>query len=195
MKRNHTVVLFLLVVLVLSACKPVKQLPVNTIIPNITTDDQTVPVTGMDSTSEETQLHFYIDNNETIADATLFSGDGYSIYILADSWAHQTGSVNGYSVDIWQNTEEQSATLMVLKMGTSDSTVAHSWLKTAFDEYDLLEDSQGGMGGTNADGHMMDSQIFFSENSTYILIKMYALENAETAGTYLTVMADTFELT
>lgn len=161
MKRNHTMVLFLLVVLVLSACKPVKQLPVNTIIPNITTDGQTVPVTGMDSTSEETQLHFYIDNNETIADATLFSGDGYSIYILADSWAHQTGLVNGYSVDIWQNTAEQSATLMVLKMGTSDSTVAHSWLKTAFDEYDLLEDNQGGTGGTNADGHMMDSQIFF----------------------------------
>lgn len=59
----------------------------------------------------------------------------------------------------------------------------------------ILEDSQGGMGGTNADGHMIDTQIISAESATYILIKKYAMENAEIAGTYLTVMADTFELT
>ena len=69
------------------------------------------------------------------------------------------------------------------------------YIKEAFDEYELLEDNQGGMGGTSADGHMMDAQILSVDSSTYILIKMYALENAEIAGTYLTVMADTFELT
>ena len=149
----------------------------------------------MDSAAEKTQLRFYMDNNETTADAALFSGEGYSIYILEDNWTHRMDLVDGYSVDVWQNTAEQDAALMVLKMDASDLTTAQSWIKEAFDEYELLEDNQGGMGGTSADGHMMDAQILSVDSSTYILIKMYALENAEIAGTYLTVMADTFELT
>lgn len=149
----------------------------------------------MDSAAEKTQLRFYMDNSETTADAALFSGEGYSIYILEDNWTHRMDLVDGYSVDVWQNTAEQDAVLMVLKMDASELTTVQSWIKEAFDEYELLEDNQGGMGGTNADGHMMDAQILSTESSTYILIKMYALENAEIAGTYLTVMADTFELT
>ena len=195
MKRNCIVVLLLLIVLVLTACKPETQLPVNTTDPTVTTASQTIPVTEMDSAAEKTQLRFYMDNNETTADAALFSGEGYSIYILEDNWTHRMDLVDGYSVDVWQNTAEQDAALMVLKMDASDLTTAQSWIKEAFDEYELLEDNQGGMGGTSADGHMMDAQILSVDSSTYILIKMYALENAEIAGTYLTVMADTFELT
>ena len=79
MKRNCIVVLLLLIVLLLPACKPETQLPVNTTDPTVTSASQTIPVTEMDSAAEKTQLRFYMDNNETTADAALFSGEGYSI--------------------------------------------------------------------------------------------------------------------
>lgn len=195
MKQTCIILLLISIVLVFTACRGTTQLPAGTIASTAATEDQTIAITEGEHPVEKSQLNFYMDGHEASANAVLFSFEGYSIYILEDKWDHGTDLINGYTVDLWQNTVEPDTTLMVLKMDASDLSTAHSWLKEAFAEYDLLEDSQGGMGGTNADGHMIDTQIISAESATYILIKKYALENAETAGTYLAVMADTFELT
>lgn len=194
MKQKYIVLLLLSIVLALTVYKLEKKQTVNTMDTTISTTGQSILMTETDNVVEKKQMHFYIGNNETTADVIQFSGEGYSIYVLEDNWSHRTDLENGYTADIWQNTENLDTALWILKMDASNLSTAQLWIKETFGEYDLLEDNRGGLGGTNADGHMVDAQIFSNEVSTYILIKMYAMENSEIAGSYLTVMADTFEL-
>ncbi len=188
MNRNYMIALLLSIALLLTACNPAQR-PTDTTDTSATTGSETIP-----ATEERTQLRFYIRGSETVADAYRFSGDGYSISILENGWNYQRDSVGGFMADLWCSTAEENAALMVVKLAASGLAEAQSWLKETFVEYDLLEDSQGGMGGTDVSGRMMDVQIWTENSASYLLIKMYALDSAETAGVYLTVMADTFQI-
>lgn len=139
-------------------------------------------------------MHFYQSSGETAANAALFFCDEYSIYIFEDGWDHQIDSVNGCTVNKWQSTESEDGRLWIVKMDETDLQTAQSWIRDSFAEYDLLEDNQGGLGGTNADGNMIDVQIISVDDTAYLAIKMYALEDAETLGVLINVMTDTLEL-
>lgn len=195
MKRSLICILLLSVSLMLSTCKQGIQHPLTTTNASVITEESTIPATVENARAEKTQLHFYQGSNETAANATLFSGDGYSIYIFEDDWNLRSDSVNEYSATVWQNTTNEDAELWIIKMDTTDLSTVQSWIRDSFTEYDLLEDNRGGLGGTNADGHMIDAQIMWGDDIAYILIKMYALEDAEIIGVLLNVMADTLLLT
>lgn len=195
MKRSLICFLILSVSLMLIACKQGNQHPLSATNASVTTAESTIPATEENVRAEKTQLHFYQGSNKTTANATLFSGDGYSIYIFEDNWNLRSDSVNEYSVTVWQNTTNEDAMLWVIKMDTTDLSTVQSWIRDSFTEYDFVEDNRGGLGGTNADGHVLDAQIKWADDIAYVLLKMYALEDAETFGVLLNVMADTLLLT
>lgn len=195
MKQSLICILLLSVSLWLSACKQGIQHPPTTTNGSVTTAESTIPGTVENARAEKTQLHFYQGSNEMAANATLFSGDGYSIYIFEDDWNLRSDSVNGYSATVWQNTTNEDAKLWIIKTDMTDLSAVQSWIRNSFTECDLLEDNRGGLGGTNADGHMIDAQIMWADDIAYVLLKMYALEDAETFGVLLNVMADTLLLT
>ena len=191
MKRNYIIGLLLSTALVLTACKA--EQPASTTVATVGVSEQTVPATETEAPVEKRQLFCYVENHKTTVDASLFSGAGYSIYIIDDNWNHQAELVDGQPVDIWRNAPYQDAALWVVKMDGADLSAAQTWTKQTFEEYDLLEDKQGGILGTNADGDFVGVKILSTDSAAYILIEMYALEDSETVGTYLRVMGDTFE--
>lgn len=195
MKRSLICILLLSVSLMLTACKQGNQNMLTSTNASVTTAESPTPITEESARAKKTQLHFNQGSNEMAKNATLFSGDGYSIYIFEDDWNLQCDSVNEYSATVWQNTTNEDAKLWIIKMDTTELASVQSWIRDSFTEYDLLEDNQGGLGGTNADGHMIDAQIILADSMSYIVIKMYSLENAEPFGVLLNVMADTLQLT
>lgn len=139
-------------------------------------------------------MHFYQSSGEIAANAALFFCDEYSIYIFEDGWEHQIDSIHGFTVNEWQSTESKDARLWIAKMDETDLQTAQSWIREFFPGYDFWEDNQGGLGGTDADGNMIDAQIISADDTAYLVIKMYALEDAETLGVLINVMTDTLEL-
>lgn len=104
----------------------------------------------------------------------MFSCDGHSIYIFEDEWNFQNDVVNGSSANIWSNTTDEDVKLWILKMEAHELPTVQSWIRRTFSEYALLEDNQGGLGGTNADGHMIDAQIMWADDIAFILINCTA---------------------
>ena len=164
--------------------------PDHTDVPAITT----CPINEESSRAASVLLHFYQDGKETEEGATLYVGEGYSIYIFDEGWELQSSTIGNLTADIWQNTVCEDVKLCAVKLDTTDFSDAHAWVRELFPEYDFLEDSQGGLGGSNTDEHMLDVWLYPTEDDMYALLQMYPLESAETFGTCLCVMADTFEL-
>lgn len=194
MKRSLICYFVLLPSLFLSACgQEIQQLP-STTVSTVSTSEPSSRAIEDIAREGKTQLHFYQSSGETAANAALFFCDEYSIYIFEDGWDHQIDSIHGFTVNEWQSTESKDARLWIAKMDETDLQTAQSWIRDSFVEYDLLEDNRGGLGGTNADGHMIDAQIILTDSMSYIVIKMYSLENAEPFGVLLNAMADTLLL-
>ena len=194
LKRIYICILMLLVCLMLTACKLENHHPQSTTNAFAPTTESTISASEENTRSKKTQLQFYCGSNETVMNATLFSNDEYSIYIFDDDWNHKTDIINECSVDMWQNTADETAKLLILKMDVNDLQTAQSWVRDTFSKFELLEDNRGGLGGVNADGRMIDAQFTLVDGKAYILIKMYTLVDAETYGVFLNVMADTFEV-
>ena len=95
---------------------------------------------------------------------------------------------------MWKNTKNEGAQLWIRKMDTGNLATAQLWVRDSFPENNLLADHRGGMGGTNADNHMIDAQFVLAEDTVTILIKMNNLEVAGNLGVSLNVMADTLKL-
>ncbi len=145
-------------------------------------------------TEEHMSLSFYLNGSGVTKDAVLHTGDGYSVAIFAEGWELQSEMIGGYPADVWKNTTDGSVKLCTVKLGVPSLDDAHAWVTAHFPEYELLEDSRGGLGGPDADGNMLDAWFYPSENAVYAVFQMYSLDAAETYGTYLGVMADTFAL-
>ncbi len=111
--------------------------------------------------SEHAWLHYYTDcvrdengvglsAEKEKAESTLYIGDGYSIYILADEWAYQSGSMGGLHADIWTNTlDGEEAELRIVKMDRKDYPKARAWVREQYSNYELYEDNDGGLFGTD----------------------------------------------
>lgn len=193
MKRILSFIIMLSIALFITACKQdIYPLP-STAVETEPTSEQIVLATEENARPQRTQLLFYQDGKETAAYASLFSAEGYSIYIFDDDWSFQSDVINGCSVITWKNISNENAKLCILKMETDELPTVQSWVKDTFSEYDFLEDNQGGLGGTNADEDMVDAQIELSAGMSYVVIKMYSLKDAETFGILLNVMADTLQ--
>ena len=141
--------------------------------------------------TQQTELTFYVEGMEERAMATLYAGDGYSLYIFDENWVYYLD--DGHPV--WESRLNPDVKLSVIHLKDMPQSVAQGWVRHRFEGFDLLEDNRGGLGGTNSEGIIADVRLISSEDDVYAVCRVYPLEAAEGFGTRLAVMADTFALT
>lgn len=141
--------------------------------------------------TQQTELTFYVEGMEERAMATLYAGDGYSLYIFDENWVYYLDD----GQPVWESRLNPDVKLGVLHLKDMPLSAAQQWVQNRFEDFDLVEDNRGGLGGINAEGIMADVRLISSEDDVYALCCVYPLEAAEGFGTRLAVMADTFALT
>lgn len=141
--------------------------------------------------TQQTELTFYVEGMEERAMATLYAGDGYSLYIFDENWVYYLDD----GQPVWESRFNPDVKLSVIHLKDMPLSAAQQWVQSRFEGFNLIEDNRGGLGGTNAEGIMADVRLISSEDDVYALCCVYPLEAAEGFGTRLAVMADTFALT
>ena len=97
--------------------------------------------------------------------------------------------------DTWESTVNYDVELRVLHLGEKTLEQAKAWVTAAEDDYRLIEDKQGGLGGTDAeDREVLEARFYSSGSQMYAVLYEYPMEAAEGFGTRLGVMADTFQI-
>ncbi|MCI7639223.1 MAG: hypothetical protein MSS60_05290, partial [Clostridiales bacterium] len=141
--------------------------------------------------AQQKELTFYVEGMEEKAMATLYAGDGYSLYIFDENWVYYLDD----GQPVWESRLNPEVKLSVIHLKDMPLSVAQQWVQRRFEGFDLIEDNQGGLGGTNAEGIMADVRLISSEDDVYAVCCVYPMEAAEGFGVRLAVMADTFALT
>lgn len=206
MKKRY-LVWTLLLALVLSGCgqKPETQLPAKeepvAEQPAAETPAKTLPAEDRNPTAaelgreEKKDLMFMVEGMEEAVPATLYIGQGYSIYIPDEGWRLEKDVDDGIPEDTWESTVNHDVELRVLHLGEKTLEEAKAWVTAAEDDYGLVEDKQGGLGGTDPeDQEMMEVRFYPAGNQMYAVLYEYPVEAAEGFGTRLGVIADTFEI-
>ncbi len=206
MKKRY-LVWTLLLALVLSGCgqkpetqPPAKEEPVAE-QPAAETPAETLPAEDRNPTAaelgreEKKDLMFMVEGMEEAVPATLYIGQGYSIYIPDEGWKLEKDMDDGIPEDTWESTVNHDVELRVLHLGEKTLEEAKAWVTAAEDDYGLVEDKQGGLGGTDPeDQEMMEVRFYPAGNQMYAVLYEYPVEAAEGFGTRLGVIADTFEI-
>ena len=144
---------------------------------------------------EKTNLAFTVEGETELVPVTLYIGQGYSIYIPDEGWRLEKWVDDGIPEDVWESVVNDDVELTVLHLGEKTLAEAQGWVKAEEDDYQLVEDKQGGLGGTDAgDREMLEVRFHPSGSTLYAVLYKYPMEAAEGFGTRLGVMADTFQI-
>ena len=141
--------------------------------------------------TQQKELSFYLEGMEEKAMATLYAGDGYSLYIFDADWVYYLDD----GQPVWESRLNPDVKLGVIHLKGMTSSAAQQWVRQRFEGFNLTEDKQGGLGGTNAEGILADVRLIPSGDDVYALCCVYPMEAEEGFGVRLAVMADTFALT
>lgn len=144
---------------------------------------------------QNTDLVYNLEGMEEKEPATLFVGDGYSIYIPDDTFRYEKDTENGIPADTWESIVNEDVAFEILNLGEMDLQQAQEWVKNEENDYQLIEDEQGGLGGTDRGNDVLDVRFEIVGDKTFALLCKYPLEAAEGFGTRLHTIADTFEIT
>lgn len=144
---------------------------------------------------EKTELAFTVEGETELVPATLYIGQGYSIYIPDEGWRLEKWVDDGIPEDTWESIVNDDVELTVLHLGEKTLEEAQTWVKAEEDDYQLVEDKQGGLGGTDAgDREMLEVRFHPSGSSMYAVLYKYPMEAAEGFGIRLGQIANTFQL-
>lgn len=144
---------------------------------------------------EKTNLAFTVEGETELVPVTLYIGQGYSIYIPDEGWRLEKWVDDGIPEDVWESVINADVELTVLHLGEKTLAEARGWVKAEEDDYQLVEDKQGGLGGTDEkDREMLEVRFHTSGSTMYAVLYKYPMEAAEGFGTRLGVMADTFQI-
>ena len=144
---------------------------------------------------EKTELAFTVEGETELVPVTLYIGQGYSIYIPDEGWRLEKWVDDGIPEDVWESVINDDVELTVLHLGEKTLAEAQAWVKAEEDDYQLVEDKQGGLGGTDEKAREMLEVRFHTSGSTmYAVLYKYPMEAAEGFGARLGVMADTFQI-
>ena len=202
--RRLSVVLMGLLVLALSGCgqkaqtpPPAAETPAET--PAGTTGETPAgdrnPTAAELGREETTELAFTVEGETALIPVTLYIGQGYSIYIPSEGWRLEKWVDDGIPEDVWESVINDDVELTVLHLGEKTLAEAQAWVKAEEDDYQLVEDKQGGLGGTDEkDREMLEVRFHTSGSTMYAVLYKYPMEAAEGFGTRLGVMADTFQV-
>ena len=138
---------------------------------------------------------FTVEGMEEAVPATLYTGQGYFIYIPDEGWRLERDMDDSIPEDTWESTVNHDVELRVLHLGEKTLEEAKTWVTAAEDDYRLIEDKQGNLGGTDQeDREMMEVRFHPSGSQMYAVLYEYPLEAAEGFGARLSQIAETFEL-
>ena len=203
MKRFFPLILALLIGLTLTACAAQNEDPLangnTTDTPhkeqsNISDIDQN-NITDDSSRDETTDLRFMVEGMEELVPATLYIGQGYSIYIPNEGWRLEEDINEGIQIDTWESVINDDVELSVLHLGERTLDQAKDWIITEEEDFIFTEDEQGNLVGTDGEDQKIIAVIFYSaDNALYAVQYTYPIEAAEGFGTRLSVIASTFEI-
>lgn len=194
MKKLIPITLSALLLILLAACGSAQNTstPQEPESPSQAGSSQSVAESTQPERAAETTLTYYLEGMETHTEATLYSGNGYSIYLPAMEWMLESQEMDGHPAQVLQSDWNEDVMLRIVELEGMDLAQAQNWIREAMPGYDLLEDAQGGLGGSNAKSQMLDVRLCPTDDTVYALMLQYPLEAAEGFGTRLNVFADTF---
>lgn len=144
---------------------------------------------------EKKDLVFMVEGTEEAVPATLYIGQGYSIYIPDEGWRLEKDVDDGIPEDTWESTVNHDVELRVLHLGEKTLEQAQEWVTAEEDDYRLIEDKQGGLGGTDEeDREVMEVRFYPSGSQMYAVLYEYPMEAAEGFGARLGQITETFEV-
>ena len=204
-------ILILSLLLALSGCgqKTSPAVPETPPTPETTAPEPTAPETTAPAVSagdrnptaaelgreEKKDLVFMVEGTEEPVPATLYIGQGYSIYIPDEGWRLERDMDGIIPEDTWESTVNHDVELRVLHLGEKTLEQAKAWVTAAEDDYRLIEDKQGGLGGTDAeDREVLEARFYSSGSQMYAVLYEYPMEAAEGFGARLGQIAETFEV-
>ena len=143
---------------------------------------------------EKMDLVFMVEGMEETVPATLYIGQGYSIYIPDEGWRLEKDMEDGVPEEKWESTVNSDVELRVLHLGEKTLEQAQEWVTAEEDNYRLIEDKQGGLGGTDAeDREVLEVRFHPAGTQMYAVAYQYPVEASEGFGARLSQIADTFE--
>lgn len=186
----------LLSLLLLTGCGPAAPAPTD---PAASAPEDPASSAAVSAGAEETdrpmttELVFLLEGEEETVSAALYTGSGYSLYIPTEGWQYEQDSEEGIPVDEWKSLDQDEAQLRVYSLGDRTLAQAQEWIRTEEDDYQLLEDRQGGLFGEDAeDQELLEVTFVQADGAIYAVARTYPTEAAEGFGVRLSVMADTF---
>lgn len=194
MKKTLSIMLSALLLALLAACGSTQDTttPQEPEDPSQTSSSQSAAEATQPERDAETTLTYYLEGIETHTEATLYNGNGYSIYFPAMEWMLESQEMDGHPTQVLQSDWNEDVMLRIVELEEMDLTQAQDWIREAMPGYDLVEDAQGGLGGSNAKKQLLDVRFCPADDTIYALMLQYPLEAAEGFGTRLNVFADTF---
>lgn len=145
--------------------------------------------------AEHAKLTFFVEGMEETEDVLLHVRNGYSLYVPPEGWHFDAETDGNVTVDTWQSVCNEAVRLQVVCLGERSLAEAQAWVKERAEEFVLIEDKQGGLGGTDkADQNVLEAVFHPGEDRLYALILRYPTQAVEGFGTRLHVLADTFGL-
>ena len=198
MKRRYLVWTVLLA-LALSGCgqKPETQPPAKEEPVTAQPAEDRNPTAAELGREEKTDLMFMVEGMEEAVPATLYLGQGYSIYIPDEGWRLEKDTDDGIPEDTWESTANGDVELTVSHY--SGKTWAEARDAFARDCGYVFEDLMGGelgdpLTGMDEDGDYMSFMVAEGAGTVYVISWEYPAEAAEGFGARLGRIADTFEI-
>jgi len=141
-------------------------------------------------------LEFLVEGRTETAAATLYVGQGYSVYIPNEGWLLEQDVDDGVLEESWESTLNDDVKLEVLHLGQRTLAECQAFLRREEDDYQWTEDKQGGLLGVDQeDREQMEVRFIQGAGETFAVLCAYPETAAEGFGVRLRVMADTFALT
>lgn len=110
-----------------------------------------------------TEISYYggIPAEYHVDPATLFAGNGFSLYIADEGWEYYEEPYGGYTAQGWKSTIDDTARFWIVNLGQKSWEEAQQFARENEPDFNFIEDQRGGlMGDTDAAG--------YDENGEYI---------------------------
>ena len=147
------------------------------------------------SRPEHTDLTFVVEGLEESLPASLHNDLEYSLYIPDGDWRYAQMLEHDLLTKRWTSAINPDVSLTVRHLGYRNSVEAQEWEREQNTGFQLIEDKQGGIGGTDSAGKSMLEVFFYTgQNAMYAVELRYPVEATEGFGTRLHVMQDTFRV-
>lgn len=184
MKRTFCILLSAFLLLSFCGCR-------SSGLPGSSTAAATTETTVPAPTREpKVQLEFFLEGMTEYQDATLYIGDGYSLYITDDNWLETPGE-NGAMT--WRSSYNPDISLTVIpNAGTDFAQVRDALLG----DYALIgEDGEYVYGSNDTGLFYRTARLIETPNGILAAVWNYSLEATEGFGARLYVIAGTLEAT